>query len=70
LLRGDDETEVRTVFTDAVLSFYEDQAGVSTEAGGDQLIFYRAGKRIKPEPDEVVSFLEEATAVFKLFKKA
>lgn len=67
LLRGDDEAAIRETFTDSVLSFYECQKGISTEAGGDQLIFYRAGKRIKPE--EVVSFLEEASSAFKLFKK-
>lgn len=68
LLRGDDEREIRKTFTDAVLSFYENQTGISTEAGGDRLIFYRAGKRIKPE--EVVSFLEEGSSVFKLFKQS
>lgn len=67
LLRGKDETEIRRVFSDAILSFYETQTGVSTEGGGDQLIFYRAEKRIKPE--QVMSFLEEGLNVFKMFKQ-
>ena len=66
LLRGEDEDEIRKTFTDAVLSFYENQTGISTEAGRDQLIFYRAGKRIKAE--EVVAFLKEGSSVFKLFR--
>lgn len=48
LLKGDDETEIRNTFSDAILSYFENQTGTCTEAGGDQLIFYRAGKRIKP----------------------
>ena len=53
-LRGSDEQKVRETFTDEVLSSFENQTGISTEGGGDQLIFYRAGKRI--DPDQVRSF--------------
>ena len=41
LLRGNDEQKVRQLFTTEVLGFFEGQDGVSTDGGGDQLIFYR-----------------------------
>lgn len=66
LLRGDDEMEIKKVFTDEVLSFYEGKINISTEADGDHLIYYREGKTI--QSSEVVAFLEEASEVFKLFK--
>ena len=66
-LRGSDEQKVRETFTDEVLSFFENQTGISTEGGGDQLIFYRAGKRI--DPDQVSSFKQEGFRVFELFKQ-
>ena len=66
-LRGSDEQKVRETFTDEVLFFFENQTGISTEGGGDQLIFYRAGRRI--DPDQVSSFKQEGFRVFELFKQ-
>ena len=65
LLQGKDEQKVRELFTPEVLGFFGGQYGVSTEGGGDQLIFYRLGKRIKPE--DVRPFMEEGLEVFRLF---
>ena len=65
LLRGKDEQKVRELFTTEVLGFFEGQDGISTEGGGDQLIFYRRRKRIKPE--DVRPFMEEGLEVFRLF---
>ena len=65
LLQGKDEQKVRELFTPEVLGFFGGQYGVSTEGGGDQLIFYRLGKRIKPE--DVRPFIEEGLEVFRLF---
>ena len=67
LLRGNDEQKVREVFTHEVLAFFETQEGVSTEGDGDQLIFYRGRKRIKPE--NVRAFMEEGLQVLRLFKQ-
>ena len=67
LVRGSDEQKIRETFTDEVLSFFENQTGISTEGGGDQLIFYRAGRRI--DPDQVSSFKQEGFRVFELFKQ-
>ncbi len=66
LLRGPDEAAVREVFTDEVLSFYEDMRGVSTEANGDRLLFYRHDKRVKP--DGVRPLLEEGFKVLAVFR--
>ena len=65
LLRGNDEQKVRELFATEVLGFFEGQDGISTKGGGDQLIFYRLGKRIKPE--DVRPFIEEGLEVFRLF---
>ena len=67
VLRGQDEKKVRDVFGAEVLAFFEAQDGVSTEGSGNQLIFYRFGKRIRPE--DVHSFIEEGFQVFQLFKR-
>ena len=65
LLQGKDEQKVRELFATEVLGFFEGQDGISTEGGGDQLIFYGLGKRIKPE--DVRPFMEEGLEVFRLF---
>lgn len=50
LLRGQDEQNIRNVFSERVLSFYETQnQRFSTEAGGDQLFIYQDGVRVSPE---------------------
>lgn len=67
LLRGEDEMRVRSVFGPDVLRHFEQLEGVSTEAGSNQLIYYRASKRVAPE--KVGEFLQEGLQVLKLFKK-
>ena len=66
LLRGEDETAIRDLFTDDLLAFFESQKKISVEGGGDQLVFYRAGKRIKP--DEVGEFTQEGFRILHLFR--
>lgn len=67
LLRGNDEQKIREVFTHELLAFFETEEGISVEAGGDRLISYRGGKRIRPE--DVRSFMEEGLQVFRLFRR-
>ena len=67
LLRGNDEQKVREASTHELLSFFEAEEGISAEGGGDQLIFYRSGKRISPE--DVRPFMEEGLQVFRLFRQ-
>jgi len=66
LLRGADEAAVREAFRSEVLSFYETQSGISTEADGERLIYYRSGRRIKPS--EMMTFLNEGSHILKLFQ--
>jgi hypothetical protein len=66
LLRGDDEQAVREFFTDELLTFIESQESICVEGGGDQLVFYRQRKRIKP--DEVNGFMEEGFKAFDVFR--
>lgn len=42
LLRGPDEATIREFFKPELLEFFESHQGVSVEASGDRLIYYRA----------------------------
>jgi hypothetical protein len=66
LLRGDDEDAVRETFNDALLSYYDQSKGLSTEAAGDTLIFYRVSKRVATK--DIRSLMEEGFALFSLLK--
>ena len=66
LLRGPDEKAIRELFTEQVLAFYEGRTGLSTEGGGDRLLFYRHNKRVGPE--QVRAFLEEGFQVLAAFR--
>ena len=49
LLRGQDEMAIRQVFNDRLLTFYESYGGTCTDAGGNQLMVFRAGYRFQPQ---------------------
>lgn len=68
-LTGNSEEEIRRLFTDSALSFYENLPGknICTEANGSHLIFYRQGRRAKPE--DIREMLEEARQVFGMFSR-
>lgn len=66
LLRGSDEQAIRETFHEGVLTFYEGREKLCTEGHGNQLIVYRASKRVPP--NAVPAFMEEAFKVFALFK--
>ena len=66
LVKGENEEAIRDVFTYEVLDYYQKHRGVSSEGKADRLIFYRAGKRVKPA--EIRTFMEDGFAVFNLFK--
>jgi len=67
LLRsGEREDDVRALFNDHVLEYYEAHPNVCTEACGHRLVHYRAQKRIGPA--EVREFLEEGFEVLALFR--
>lgn len=52
ILRGQDEPTIRQTFNDRVLSFYESYPGTCTDAGGNQLLLFRAGQRFQPQEIE------------------
>jgi hypothetical protein len=67
LLRsGEREEDVRALFNDRVLEYYEEHPNVCTEGCGGRLVYYRAQQRIAP-PD-VRPFLEEGFEVLALFR--
>jgi hypothetical protein len=62
VLQGTDEETVRHYFKPALLTFFENQSGISVEAQPGMMFFYRPGKRIKP--DETKDLLGSAYEVF------
>ena len=67
LLRsGEREEDVRALFNDRVLEYYEGHPNVCTEGCGGRLVYYRAQKRI--DPAEVRTFLEDGFEVLALFR--
>ena len=65
LLRGNDEPEIRDVFKNEVLNFFESLEEISVEGGGNQLVLYRHKVRITPEAIE--QFMDEGFQVFEQF---
>lgn len=49
ILRGQDVSRIRAAFPSSVLSFLEERPTTNLEACGHELIYYRQGKRVKPE---------------------
>lgn len=66
LLRASDENAVRLTFTPDILEYFEQRLGISTEAGGNQIVFFRAGKKVKPE--DLPQFLKDGLHIYTLFK--
>lgn len=67
VLRGADESAVRQVFSMDVIRFFESMRGVSVEADGNRLIFYRARRRLKAR--DIKGFMDEGFRVYALFRK-
>jgi len=65
LLRGPDEQGIRSIFTDALLGFYEMNEGASTDGGGNQLFIFRQNQR--PSPHETQAFLNWGLQLQRLF---
>jgi hypothetical protein len=65
ILRGDDESAVRSIFTDQVLFYFENHRGLTIETKGNKLIYYRDGKLISP--DNINTFLSDLLDIARLF---
>lgn len=68
VLRGENEPNIRAVFTPPILDYFEAHPGLNIEAWGQTLLFYRLGKHVKPE--EVNAFLADGLALLSLFNRA
>jgi hypothetical protein len=67
LLRsGEREEDVRALFNDRVLEYFEGHPNVCTEAAGGRLVYYRAQQRVNPA--ELRTLLEEGFEVLALFR--
>ncbi len=66
VLKGDDDNAIRMSFHDQALAYFTKHTGMSIEARGDRLLYFRFGKLLKPE--ELNTFLSEGLAVFRLFE--
>jgi len=67
LLRGQDEPAIRQTFNDRLLGFYETYNGTSTDAGGNQLLVFRAGYRLQPH--EIQSYIALALNLLALMPR-
>lgn len=65
-LKGPDEEVIREAFDEAVLDFFQAKPGLSVEAAGDVLVFYRQDKRVPPA--EMKAFMAEAFQVLDQFR--
>jgi hypothetical protein len=68
LLRSDDDAAIRDVFTPPILEYFEAHPGLNIEAWNQTLLFYRLGKRVKP--DEINTFLSDGLSLLTLFSRA
>lgn len=57
VLRGEDETSVREVFCEAVADFFESREDVCAAATGNELLYWRAGRRAGA--DEIEAFVKD-----------
>ena len=61
VLKGD-EDQIRRYFVPSILEFFEQYGGMNVEAKQGALIFFRTGKRMKPE--NLKDLLGDAYQVF------
>ena len=66
LLRGGDENAIRALFTDALLDFYEQKPGLSTEGSGNTLLYYQHAVRL--EPQAIRGFMEDGFKALGLYR--
>ena len=65
LLRGPDELALRNLFSDALLSFYEANLGLSADGGGNQLFIFQQNYR--QPPAQIQSTVSAALKLQRLY---
>lgn len=68
LLRGEAETDIRRLFNDRVIPFYQNHPGVNTEGSGNLALYYYFHRSCPPQGWPVL--LQEAIEVHGLLKDA
>jgi hypothetical protein len=68
LLRGQDETAIRSLFNPSLLAFFESFKSGITVAYADRMIYYRDSRKVRPK--EFRSFVDEALRVFNQLRDA
>ena len=68
LLKGPDETAIRTAFGAEALGYFGQHEGWSVEAKDGALAVYRVGKR--PKPEELQTFVADVAAVRRALVRA
>jgi len=63
-LTGEDETAIRRVFNDSLLSYFENHLGLNVEANRHQMMFYRSAKLVQPA--QMQGFLQQGYDIFNL----
>jgi hypothetical protein len=66
LLRGDNESDIRQLFTPIIINFFESNKNICIEAQNNTLIFYKPSKRLRPK--EIEGFLAEGQRILQVFK--
>ena len=67
LLRGNDEPAIRNTFSDAMLAFYEQNPGTSTDGGGNQIFIFRDRHTVPPE--QIRGFIDWAARLQVVFPR-
>jgi hypothetical protein len=67
VLRGKNEEEVRRIFSDDILLYFEGHTGLSVEGRDKRVLFYRNGRLIGPS--EISRFLMDGMKVMELFER-
>lgn len=68
VLSGDNEEALRYIFSDQVLSYFQNHIGLNIEGTNDQILMYKEGTHMPPE--KVHSLLGQGSAILRLFEEA
>ena len=68
LLKGAPENGIRNIFNSNVLYYFENQdSDINVEGHLDRIIYYKAGRRIKP--NEITPFMQKSLEIANLFDR-
>jgi hypothetical protein len=65
-VRGENEEDIRKIFNDKIIDYYERHSSLNTEGKGTRLICYRY-KKLVPS-NQIQDFIQEGCDIFDLFK--